>query len=206
MDGASTSGGAQDFHNLALDHGRSDYDQRQNMVAAITWNTSYYKGTNGLMRQVLNGWMLSPIVTLGSGLPLTVTSGKDNNYDGVSNDRADVTGNPFLDAHRSRADVTQMWFNTAAFAPNAIGKDGNSARNLVDAPGFRNVDLGLFRNFAVHEKVNMQFRAEFTNFLNLVSLGNPNGAYCTPGVTCNFGKITGAREMRQLQLGLRFAY
>ena len=202
MDGASTSGGAQDFHNLALEHGRSDYDQRQNMVAAITWNTSYYKGTSAAMRQVLNGWTLSPIITIGSGLPFTITSGKDNNYDGVSNDRADVIGDPILDAHRSRAQVTQMWFNTAAFAANKIGTDGNSARNLLDAPGFRNVDLGLFRNFALREKLNLQFRAEFTNFLNLVSLGNPNGAL----TSINFGQITGAREMRQLQLGIRFAY
>ncbi len=202
MDGASTSGGAQDFHNLALEHGRSDYDQRHNMVAALTWNTSYYKGSNGLMRQVLNGWMLSPIITLGSGLPFTVTSGKDNNYDGVSNDRADVTGNPFLDAHRDRAQAVGMWFNTAAFASNKVGTDGNSARNLMDAPGFRNVDMGIFRNFAVHEKLNLQFRAEFTNVFNLVSLGTPNAALSSS----NFGTITGAREMRQLQLGLRIAY
>jgi len=202
MDGASTSGGAQDFHNLALEHGRSDYDQRHNLVAAVTWNTSYYKGTNGLLRQVLNGWMLSPIVTMGSGLPFTVTSGKDNNYDGVNNDRADVTGDPTLDPNRARAQVLNAWFNTSAFSSNKIGTNGNAARNLLDAPGFRNVDMGLFRNFSLLEKVNMQFRAEFTNFFNLVSLGTPNGTL----TSANFGQITGAREMRQLQLGIRFAY
>jgi hypothetical protein len=202
MDGASTNGSAQDFHNLALEHGRSDYDQRHNMVAAITWDTSYYKGSSSVIRQVLNGWMLSPIVTLGSGLPFTVTSGKDNNYDGLSNDRADVTGNPFLDANRARSQTTALWFNTAAFSANKVGTAGNSARNLMDAPGFRNVDMGLFRNFKIRERVNLQFRAEFTNFFNLVSLSAPNAAL----TSSTFGTITGAREMRQLQLGIRLAY
>jgi hypothetical protein len=202
LDGASTSAGAQDHNNLALEHGRSDYDQRHNFVAAVIWQLSYYNGTNGLMKTLLNGWTLSPIVTLGSGLPFTVTSGKDNNYDGVSNDRADVIGNPILDAGRARADSTAMWFNTAAFASNAIGKDGNSARNLLDAPGFRNVDMGIFRDARIRENVKLQFRAEFTNFFNLVSLQAPNAVL----TSSTFGRITTAQAMRQLQLGLRLTF
>jgi Carboxypeptidase regulatory-like domain len=202
LDGASTSAGAQDHNNLALEHGRSDYDQRQNFVAAVIWQLSYYNGTNGFMKTLLNGWTLSPIVTIGSGLPFTVTSGKDNNYDGVSNDRADVIGNPILDPGRSRAESTAMWFNTAAFASNAIGKDGNSARNLLDAPGFRNVDMGIFRDARIRENVKLQFRAEFTNFFNLVSLQTPNAVL----TSATFGRITTARDMRQLQLGLRLTF
>ena len=202
MDGASTNGGAEDFHNLALEHGRSDYDQRHNLVSAIIWDTSYYTGTNAVLRNLLNGWTLSPIINLGSGLPFTVTSGKDNNYDGNSNDRANLVGNPYLDPHRSRAQVAAEWFNALAFAANPIGTDGTSARNLLDAPGFRNVDMGLFRNFAIHERFKLQFRAEFTNFFNLVSLNAPNAAL----TSSTFGQITTAHDMRQLQLGLRVSF
>lgn len=202
MDGASTSGGAQDFYNLALEHGRSDYDQRHNFVAAVIWDISYYSGKNPLVKHVLNGWKLSPIVNLASGLPFTVSSGKDNNLDGVSNDRANVIANPFLDANRTRAETTAKWFNTAAFVANPTGTDGTSARNLMDAPGYRNIDMGLFRDFAIRERMKLQFRAEFTNFFNMVSLNAPNSTL----TSANFGQITTAREMRQLQLGLRFAF
>ncbi len=202
MDGASTNGGAQNFHNLALERGRSDYDQRHNFVAAIIWDVSYYMGKSAVVRHILNGWTVSPIVNLASGMPFTVTSGKDNNLDGNSNDRANLVGNPYLDPGRSRSDVTAQWFNTAAFAANPIGTDGTSARNLLDAPGFRNVDMGLFRDFAIRERMKLQFRAEFTNFFNMVSLNSPNSVL----TSSSFGKITTAREMRQLQLGLRLAF
>ena len=202
MDGASTNGGAQDFHNLALDRGRSDYDQRHNFVSAIIWDTSYYTGQNKVLSHVLNGWTLSPIVNLASGQPFTVTSGKDNNLDGNSNDRANVVGNPFLDPNRPRSQAMAQWFNTAAFVANPNGTDGTSARNLMDAPGFRNEDMGLFRNFRAGERVKVQFRAEFTNFFNLVSLNGPNAAL----TSTTFGQITTAREMRQLQLGLKLQF
>jgi hypothetical protein len=202
LDGQSTSGGAQDFNNLALEHGRSDYDQRHNFVAAIIWNVSYYRGSKHLLKQLLNGWTLSPIMTLTSGLPFTVTSGKDNNYDGNNNDRANVVGNPYLDPGRSRTAAAAQWFNTAAFLQNPIGTDGNSARNFLDGPGYRNIDLGIFRDIAFQESIKLQFRAEFTNFFNLVSLNAPNS---TQNST-TFGQITSAHDMRQLQLGLRLTF
>jgi hypothetical protein len=151
---------------------------------------------------VLNGWTLSPIVTFNSGLPFTVTSGKDNNLDGQSNDRANTVGNPVLDPHRDRAAVLAQWFNPAAFVSNPIGTDGTSARNLLDGPGFRNVDMGLFRDFAFGERFKLQFRAEFTNFFNLVSLNGPNSTLSSSTV----GQITSAQPMRQLQLGLRLSF
>jgi hypothetical protein len=202
MDGQSTNGGAQDFHNLALEHGRSDYDQRHNFVTALIWNLSYYRGSSRLMSHLVNGWTLSPIVTFNSGLPFSVTSGKDNNLDGQSNDRANVIGNPVLDPHRSRPDVLAQWFNIAAFVQNPIGTDGTSARNLLDAPGFRNVDMGIFRDFRFSDRMKLQFRAEWTNFFNLVSLNAPNSTLSSATV----GQITSAQAMRQLQLGLRLTF
>lgn len=202
LDGQSTSGGAQDFNNLALEHGRSDYDQRHNFVTAVIWNLSYYNGSRPLLKHVLNGWTLAPIVTLSSGLPFTVTSGKDNNYDGTNNDRANVIGDPYLDPGRSRGAVTAQWFNTAAFVQNPIGTDGTSARNFLDGPGYRDIDMGIFRDVTFQEKVKLQFRAEFTNFFNFVSLNAPNSTLSSTSV----GQITSAHDMRQLQLGLRVTF
>jgi hypothetical protein len=85
---------------------------------------------------------------------------------------------------------------------NPIGTDGTSARNLLDAPGARDVDLGIFRDFSLQEKTKLQFRAEFTNFFNLVSLNAPNATLTSSA----FGQITSANQMRQLQLGLRLSF
>jgi len=131
-----------------------------------------------------------------------VTTGKDNNLDGNNNDRANLVGNPYLDPHRSTAAVTGMWFNTAAFVQNPIGTDGTSGRNILDGPGTHNVDLGIFRDFKIRERMKLQFRGEFTNALNLVNLSAP-----TSNLNSNlFGTIRTAGEMRQVQLGLRLVF
>lgn len=198
----TVTGGAQDFRNLAEERGRSDFDRRHNMVTSFIWQPDYFTGHSALLRGVLNGWMVSAIVSLRSGLPFTVTTGKDNNLDGTNNDRANLMGNPHLDPHRSRAAVTGMWFNTGAFGPNPIGTDGTSGRNILDGPGTHNVDLGIFRDFKIRERMKLQFRGEFTNALNLVNLSAPNS-----NLSSNlFGTIRTAGEMRQVQMGLRLVF
>jgi hypothetical protein len=198
-------GGVEDFHNIGLDRGRSDYDRRHSSVSSIIWDISYMHDGNPILRNIVNGWQVSAIVTLQSGLPFSVLTGADTNLDGNSNDRANLVGDPFLDPHRSRSAVTAEWFNTAAFALPASGTDGNSARDLMTGPGNKNVDLGLFRNFRIHERWVLQARGEFTNGFNLVNLSNPNATYST-AVNNNFGKILTAATMRQVQLGLRLSF
>jgi hypothetical protein len=151
---------------------------------------------------VLNDWTVSGILTLRSGAPFTTTSGTDRNLDGMNNDRANLIGEPRLDPNRSRNDVSTLWFNPAAFTPAPLGPDGNSGRNILDGPGVRNIDLALFRDFGIREGIKLQFRAEMTNALNLVSLNNPNSALNSPAV----GTIRGARGMRETQLGLRLTF
>ena len=198
-------GNVEDFHNLALDRGRSDYDRRNSSVTSIIWDISYFDKTNPFLKAVINGWQLSAIVTLQSGLPFSVLTGADTNLDGNSNDRANVSGNPALDPHRSRAAVTAEWFNTADFSLPASGTDGNAGRDVMTGPGAKNVDLGLFRNFRFRERFVLQARGEFTNGFNLVNLSNPNGTYST-AVNNTFGKILTAAQMRQVQLGLRLSF
>lgn len=198
-------GNVEDFHNIALDRGRSDFDRRHSSVTSVIWDMSYFDKTNPFLKAVINGWQLSGIVTLQSGLPFSVVTGADSNVDGNANDRANVTGNPFLDPNRSRAAVTAAWFNTSAFSLPTGGQDGNAARNLMTGPGTKNIDLGLFRNFRIKEKFDFQLRGEFTNAFNIVNLSNPNGTYST-AVNNNFGKILTAAQMRQVQLGLRLSF
>ena len=218
LDGAqlqnnTTQGLAEDFRDLALEKGRADFDVRHAFVASFLWQMSYFDGFQPALRGILNGWQLSGVVTLHSGLPFTITTGTDNNLDGNINDRANLAGNPFLDPHRSRSAVVAEWFNTAAFAPPVTGTDGDSARNLLDGPGLRDIDLALFRNFRIHERVALQARWEVSNAFNMVSLTVPSSALATTTNmstgTLNsplFGQIRSAADMRQMQLGLRLTF
>jgi len=169
---------------------------------AMVWQLNYYKGNSRFAKYALNGWQILPIVKLRSGLPLTIANGVDANLDGNNTDRAELIGNPHL-AHASAA----KWFNTAAFAENLIVNghpvDGNSGRNILDAPGLRDVDLALARIFQLTERVNLQLRCEGSNAFNIVSLGAPGTTVSAPST---FGIIRSAQPMRQLQFGLRLLF
>jgi hypothetical protein len=213
LDNNTTQGLAQDFRNLRLEKGRSDFDRRHNFVALLVYDLNYYRGGNPLWRTVATGWSLAAVASFRSGQPFTVTSGRDNNVDGNNNDRPDLTGNPSLDPNRSWAAVVAQWFNTAAFAQNAAGQDGNAGRNILDGPGLRNVDLSILKVFRISERTGLQVRGEFSNAFNLVSLTIPSSALTTTSnanvVTQTsplFGQIRNAADMRQVQLGLRLTF
>jgi hypothetical protein len=204
MEGAQTqnnqpTGGAEDFRNLALERARTNNDRRQVFSLSAIWEINYFKGGQPVVRTILNGWSLSVIGTARSGTPLTCTTGQDNNVDGSSTDRCDLVGKPNLDPNRSRSDATSAWFNTLAFKAPVAGADGNSSRNLFDAPGQKLVDASLFRQFRLRESMKLEFRAEMTNALNLVNLSGPT----TNLNSASFGQITTAGGMRQAQVGLR---
>lgn len=204
LDNNTVNGGAEDYHNLGLEYGRSANDRRHNAVGSVIWNLDYFGHFNPVLRSIINGWQLSAIVTFSSGLPINITTGSDNNLDGNNNDRPIVVGDPYLDPHRSRNDAAAEWFNIAAFIAPAKGQDGNLARNQLDGPGLKQVDGGVFRNFSIGERVVLQARGEFTNALNIVNLGNPNLTLSSS----QFGRITteNSNGMRQVQLGLRMTF
>jgi hypothetical protein len=203
---------AQDFANLWEERGPTDNDRRH--VASISgiWNLNYYQGSNFLMKHVFNGWTISPIISLQSGAPFNILTGTNNNFDSANANRPNLVPgiNPFLDPHRSRSAVSNEWFNTAAFIPNGPGvaggigpggADGNTPRDYLRAPGYRDVDLGVLRDFRF-ERFTFQLRGEATNAFNMVSLNAPTANLKSP---LN-GHITSAASPRLIQVGARLTF
>jgi hypothetical protein len=202
----TTQGLAQNYGNLREERGAADTDQRHVFSAAVNYRPDYYSGASAVLRNVLNGWAISPIVKLRSGLPFTVTNGNvDANLDGNTNDRAQLTGDP----HIGNPTAAQ-WFNTAAFVQNKPGTgvaiDGNAGRNILYGPGYRGVDLAISRDFRLRERFTLRFRAEGTNALNIVNYGQPGTAVPSGATSTTFGVIRTAQAMRKLQFGLRLSF
>lgn len=204
---------AQDYDNLWEERGPMDVDRRHTASISGIWNVDYYHGSNLLLRGLANGWTISPIVTLYSGAPFNVSTGSNRNFDSANNNRPDLVPgvSPFLDSHRSRSVARYAWFNKAAFTANGAGvtggigpggADGNTPRDYLRAPGYRDIDLGLFRDFRF-ERFVFQLRGEATNAFNLVSLNAPSG---TSLASSTFGQITAAASPRIIQVGARFTF
>jgi Carboxypeptidase regulatory-like domain len=206
----------EDGYNLALEKGPSNNDQRHIFVTSLVWKPNYFK-SNRFAHAVLDGWTVSPIVNISSGTPFTITTGTDNNNDGVSGDRANQTANPYDSTidHSSRSKAVVRWFDTASFCSYTVanptacpgtgpaGSDGTSERNGFYGPGSKDVDLALLRDFRISERLTFQLRGESTNVFNFVNLGNPNGAI---NISATTNQITGAGGMREIQIGGRLTF
>jgi Carboxypeptidase regulatory-like domain len=205
---------------LGEEYGPMNADLRHNVAMSGTWDLGYVHGDNKVLKEVANGWQIAPIVYLHSGAPFNVTTGSNKSFDSTNNQRPDAVAgvNPVLDAHRCRVcssttpNATTEWFNTTAFMNNGPGvaggigpggADGNVARNSLYGPGFKDIDLGLFRNVNFERGFVLQLRGEATNIFNLVSLNNPTASLASG----NYGKITSAAgTQRILQVGARLTF
>ena len=195
--------GVQSAARLADERARTSADRRHMFSLSGVWKVDYFKDSASPFSVLARDWTVSAIVILQSGTPLTIASGQDRNLDGVTNDRADLVGDPSVDHSQSRDVLIEGWFNVAAFAQPALGTNGNTGRNIIDGPGYRNADLGLFRDVRLKGRAMFQFRLEATNVLNTVNLSNPGLNLAAPAT---FGKIRSAKNMRQIQLGARVSF
>ena len=212
LDNNTTQGGAEDMTTLRLERGPADFDIRHQFVTAVVWQMNYFSGESPVKRALLNGWSVSPIIKIHSGLPFTVLNGKDANLTGnTAAERAQLVSgvDPVLGS-RNAAE----WFNTAAFVQNpaalvsGVAVNGDAGRNMLRGPTFKDVDLSISRDFRLshfREGMSIQLRADAYNVFNIVSLNTPSGNGATVG-SSTFGQITSASAMRQLQLGLRFTF
>ena len=78
--------------------------------------------------------------------------------------------------------------------------------DATSCAGSSNIDLSLFKNFAVTEKIKGQFRVQAYNLTNTLHFANPN-TDLSQGPN-QFGHITSTIPFtyRQMELGVRFTF
>jgi hypothetical protein len=96
------------------------------------------------------------------------------------------------------------WFYRPAFvSPTAASVSvGNEKRGVVNGPGFNRLDIGIFRNFKIHEGLVFQLRGEAFNVAN-----HTNWQTVTTSVTSGtFGQVTATRDPRILQVAGKLTF
>ncbi len=230
LDTASTLQGAvtlpQDSYNLGAERGRSDFDIRQRFVLSALWNLPFGPGKrwiqSGAASRILGGFQMGGILTLETGQPTTAQLSSSNAGTGNNaavSARPDRVGDPFqpgpVAANPTCVAPTQLqtpthWFNPCAFAlpptfTDANGQfsiPGNAGRNIIDGPGFNNMDFTIQKSTTITERHQIIFRAEFFNLTN-----HPN--FDLPGRTlgtATFGAINSAKSARLIQFSLRYSF
>ncbi len=170
----------------------------------------------GFLAAVLGGWQVNNLLSFYSGTPFSVTASGTSLNAPESDQRADLVktnvqilggigrGNPYFDPFAFRP-VTEARFGTASF-------------NVLRGPGYANWDLGLFREFRIREKLNLQFRLEAFNVTNTPHFNNPGSSNNTnvSNMQLNpdgsirslngYAEVTSAYGERQIRVGLRLGF
>jgi hypothetical protein len=189
-----------DAFNPKLDYGNGDFDTRHAFTASFVYQVPNAPwATSGWSKRLVNGWQASSLWTLHSGQP----------FDEVRS-YLNLIGNPFasgngvtIDHKFSQANGGTLWVNPTAFCDPSVGDPlcpgsgfGNIARNKYYGPRFASVDLSVFKNIPITERVRIQLRAEMFNIFNRINLASGVGSVAVGGNnspnynTCNQGPLT----------------
>jgi hypothetical protein len=194
--------------------GRASFDRTHRFVLSETWTLP--SPPDGLWRAFLGEWELAAVVTVQSGSALTVAATNPNNIFGISEDRAELTGNCKKNQFVTGGAIGSKlngYFNTSCFInPPVIGTDGigtgfgDSGTGIVNGPGQANADIAFSKTIPIkwpHEGSSLQFRTELYNALNHPQFANPDTNFTSP----TFGVISSTSvNPRVIQLALKFAF
>lgn len=192
-------------NDIRGDYGNSDVDVRQRLIFSSLYTLPFGRGRRfggGIspwLNEAVGGWQLNAILTLQTGMPFDLTDG------GNPGTRPDLVG-PVTLPH-----TTAEWFDPKAFAPvpetivpGVSNGPGNVARNFLYGPGLADLDLSIFKDFHIGERVTTQLRGEFYNLTNTPEYGQPV-ADLTNGQAGEITSTLLSRE-RQIQLALRVTF
>ena len=212
----------QNGYDEKADWGPSAIDVRQSVSFLGVYDLPFGHGrtyggnAKGPVDAVFGGWRLSTSAILYSGFPVTIF-GQNNN--GAQNAYGFNRPNQYRKlVIRNRS--LSNWFGTDPSATPclqagvdngtcAYGNEGSfefgSAHNSSErAPGYRQVDMSLFKDFHVWgENHVLGFRADFFNLFNIASYGYPDNNINDS----SFGLINSVRSPpRQIQLSLHYSF
>jgi hypothetical protein len=201
--GFFTSAGDPNFPQDSLDpdaeEGRSSFDVRHRFSMSFAYALPFSGNA------FLDDWEVQGVVTLQSGRPFTVAVHPDidisntgrSNLGFGNNDRPNVSGDPSVSTP-----TADQWFNVAAFSMPAFGTFGNAGRNILDGPGYQNVNVALLKRLAIGGAVRLQLRAEAFNLFNHTNFDLPDAFLGSP----TFGRILSAQSPRRIQFGVKLVF
>jgi Carboxypeptidase regulatory-like domain len=208
IDYLSSQRGQMDLVNRNATKALSDDDIPNRFVASFLYDLPFGKNMSGAGKRLLDGFRIGAIYTYQSGTPLTVFNTFDETGTDAVISYADL-GTAFQQLDPKKND--RQAFNANAFtafpAFDAAGgkvRRGTSGRNQFRLGNtVNNFDVIVSKKTPLWgESSNFEIRFEAFNLLNHTQFTTVN----TTLSDANFGKFTGARESRVIQLGGRFSF
>jgi Carboxypeptidase regulatory-like domain/TonB-dependent Receptor Plug Domain len=209
-------------YNLSQSTASSNFDERHILEISLVYDIPIFVKP-GLLHSLLGGWQISDLTSFQTGTPFSVVNQVVADNAGTGNAFATTPNNPvqsypdIVGNIHGKAAIRHpggqpgpRLYNSDAFAAPQGLTYGNAGRNVLNLPAHTNFDMGLFKNFAVHEQTHFEFRAEAFNIFNHTQWSQINQvADCYGASACasdGFLTATAAHNARILQLAAKFVF
>ena len=196
--------------DAGLNRAISAFDMRHNFVGSFRYILPVRQFL-GRGNRWTEGWDISGVARLATGLPVTLYNNNDSSLlgtipNGINNNGVDTPdftpGNLEINTNPRNGKPA---FNSALFSLPPLGQLGTASRRFFYGPGIENFDLALLKSLRVKESMNLQFRVEAFNAFNHAQFYGAtavNGNISSP----TFGQVVSAASPRIVQLGAKFAF
>ena len=188
--------------DLTQEQGRSNFDIRERFAFGAVWTPELYKGSHLLLKELVNGFTISPLITISAGAPYTgLLSGTAPSV---------VVGG-----------TTFRAISSGVLGAGGTNRLPNLPPNAFQMPRTANVDLRLEKGFHIREKMDFVITGDAFNALNRNNITAVNTTmYAISGSTLQFQDGASGRSLfglptqssnnilaqRQIQIGARLNF
>ncbi len=221
------------FNDAMADYGNSYYNRRNQFNAFGVWDLPFGRhhifgaGAPGWENAVIGGWELSGNVSAETGLPFTpsyslCTQDQDIDGQGGSLCRPNWNGasfqlgagpfNPLTHNVRFFPAFPTLAYAGATEGPYVRplpGTFGNIFRDQLWGPGYFATDASMAKTIPIHERLSVQFTAQFFNLFNHPNLGQPSSCVdcgTSSGLITDITPTASGSTMRAVQFAGRFTF
>jgi outer membrane receptor protein involved in Fe transport len=205
---ANENGGPATPIDFDLSWARSNTDRTHNYVLSsvyeLPWGPKKKWMNESTLGKIVGGWQVSGLFVAQSGIPLNITGNGtllntpgNTAYANLNGEQKVLGGlGPGL-----------LYFDPTVYSLPPAGVQGNMKRNAgPEGPGFWQLDMSLFKRFAVGGARYAEIRVDAYNVPNAVRWGNPGTGFST-STGNTFGQITGTNGgQRSVRFGARFVF
>jgi hypothetical protein len=211
--------GLLDSFHPNLDRGDSEFDIRHRFTLGGDWKIPVGHRT-GLSSKILGGWSLNPMFIARTGQPFSIFDSSVQMLP-LNTPRASFTG-PIPQAGSGLiATATPNTFQYFTFTPDQISRTSMSfapgstwpanmsGRDAFRAPGWWNMDMGLYKSIKLGERFSMQLRGEMFNIFNhpnLYVVGSTADLGTGNSVNACYGCTGSTYDRRHLQLAMKITF
>jgi hypothetical protein len=188
--------------------GPAGYDRPHNLQGYFVWELPLGKSgrwlSDGVGSKLLGGFQLTGLFSVMSGTPFYVVQNTAPALSAAGSQQVPNQISPTV-RYLNGVGLGNPYFDTTAYAAETGARFGSAGRNNLRGPGFKNLDLSLFRTFPLTEFLNLQLRVEALNALNHPNYANPNANISDAG-TFGFITATTGTAQRTMRFAARLSF